>query len=159
MKDDELDALRLWIEYNSIPFTHTNICMEDKMRFETVKIENESINAIYGDIYTIKDNMDDDSPVNTFRFLKPTADKVCDWLNELVGEEAKSFDDKVKEATKYLWDDDEYFYLVVDDMHIIIEVKDTGVGLGDVYDVLPNATIDCMDISSFKMIYFIKENR
>lgn len=135
------------------------IFMEDKMRFETVKIENESLNAIYGDIYTIKDNVDDDSPVNTFRFLKPTADKVCDWLNELVGEEVKPFDDKVKEAIDYLWDDDEYQYFVVDDMHIIIEFKDTSVGLGDVYNVLPDATIDCMDISPFKMVYFIKENR
>ena len=129
------------------------------MRFESVKVENEILDAIYGDVYTIKDNVDSNSPVNTFRLLKPSADVICKWLNNLVDEEAESFDDKVKEAIEYLWDDDECLHFVVDDMHIIMEVKDTSVGLGDVYSVLPDATIDCMDISSFKTIYFIKENR
>lgn len=130
------------------------------MRFESVEVRNEPLNEFFGDaVYTIKDNVDSNSPVRYFRLLKPTADKVCDWLNELVGEEVKPFGDKVKEAIDYLWDDDEYQYFVVDDIHIIIEVKDTGVGLGDVYSVLPDATIDCRDISSFKMIYFIKEDK
>ena len=127
------------------------------MRFESVKIENELLNAVYGDIYTIKDNMDDDSPVNTFRFLKPTADKICDWLNELVGEEAESFEDKVKEAIDYLWDDDEYEYFVIDDIHIIIEVKETNVSIGEIYDILPDASISYKDISWNKAVFFIKE--
>lgn len=135
------------------------IFMEDKMRFETVKIENEKINYVYGDIYTIKDNVDDDSPVNTFRFLKPTADKVCDWLNEFVGGEAESFDDEVKNAIEYLWDDDEYFYFVIDDMHIIMEVKGTSISINDVRDALPNTIISYKDIGWHKAIFFIKEDK
>ena len=129
------------------------------MRFETVKIENESLNAIYGDIYTIKDNVDDDSPVNTFRFLKPTADKVCDWLNGLVDEEAESFDDIVKEAIDYLWDDDEYEYFVVDGMHIVMEVKESFIGINQLRNALPDAIITYKDIGSYKAIFFITEDK
>ena len=159
MRDvDELDALGLWIVSN-MPVIPSNIGVEDKMRFETVKIENEPINYVYGDIYTIKDNVDDDSPVNTFRLLKPSADKVCKWLNGLVGEEAESFEDEVKNAIEYLWDDDEYFYFVIDDMHIIMEVKGTSISINDVRDALPNAIISYKDIGWHKAIFFIKEDK
>ena len=129
------------------------------MRFETVKIENESLNAIYGDIYTIKDNVDDDSPVSTFRLLKSSADNVCKWLNELVGEEAESFDDKVKEAIEYLWDDDEYEYFVVDGMHIVMEVKETFIGVNQFREALPDAIITYKMIGSYKAIFFISEDK
>ena len=159
MRDvDELDALGLWIVSN-MPVIPSNICVEDKMRFETVKIENESLNAIYGDIYTIKDNVDDDSPVNTFRFLKPTADKVCDWLNELVGEEVKPFGDKVKDAMEYLWDDDECLHFVVDGMHIVMEVKETFIGVNQFREALPDAIITYKMIGSYKAIFFIREDK
>lgn len=154
MKDDEYKRYLVYVCWRN------HFCREDKkMRFETVKIENESLNAIYGDIYTIKDNVDDDSPVNTFRFLKPTADKVCDWLNGLVDEEAESFEDKVKEAINYLWDDDEYEYFVIDDMHIIMEVKGTSISINDVRDALPNTIISYKNIGWHKAIFFIKEDK
>ena len=129
------------------------------MRFESVKVENEILDAIYGDVYTIKDNVDSNSPVNTFRLLKPSADVICKWLNNLVGEEAKSFDDKVKEAIEYLWDDDEYQYFVVDGMHIIIEVKETRVGISEIRDILPDAIITYKDIGWYKAIFFIREDK
>ena len=154
MKDDE------YKRYLVYECWRNHFCREDKkMRFETVKIENESLNVIYGDIYTIKDNVDDDSPVNTFRFLKPTADKVCDWLNGLVDEEAESFEDKVKEAINYLWDDDEYEYFVVDGMHIVIEVEETGIGVNQLREALPDAIIIYKDISYYKTIFFIREDK
>ena len=119
------------------------------MRFESVRVENDELGVFFGDVYTIKDNVDSKSPVNSFRLLKPTADKVCDWLNENI-KEFDYFDGEVKAAIKILWNDDEYEYKVVDDVHIITELKETTVSGGDILNILSNARINSVEIGYCK---------
>ena len=96
------------------------------MRFEVEKVENETINAIYGDVYTIKDNFDEKSPINeSFRLLKPSADKICDWLNGNV--KPITVEMEIKSLVKSLWKDDEIVLEKCGAVYSITEIKPTNI--------------------------------
>ena len=136
--------------------------MGSNMRFEIEKIEDEPITLIYGDIYTIKDNMDENSPVNTFRFIKPNAEMVCDWLNENVlvePSEVESFDDRVNKAIKKLWKPHEYELRVFDDLYVVVEIRDTEVCSSDIEEAMPDAIVEYESPTYDKAVYFITEDK
>lgn len=170
--DDELDALRLWFKQYTTPtgrcmiepseveseefiWENEKCTLEDNMRFEIKEVNGEYINTIYPDVWTIKDNYDENSPVDKYRANKKCAEELCEWLNENVKE--LSFDDKVNLAIEKLWDDDE---IVVDDYmgrFVITEIKPTEVTVDDIYELLKEVTVDYHMITRDKAVYKINK--
>lgn len=128
--DDWLKGIRLWCDYGITLYALEPICFipkEKNMRFEIEKVENESINLIYGEVYCVKDNQDSKSPVNDFRMLKPSAERVCKWLNENIKEVELSPVDKLENALKELYEPDEVQLNYHEGLFFIVEIKDTDV--------------------------------
>jgi len=170
--DDELDALSLWFKQHTRPsgrcmiapsvvesedrlWENKKCTLEDNMRFEIKEIKGEYINTIYPDVWTIKDNYDENSPVDKYRANKKSAEELCEWLNENV--EELSFHDKVNLVIEKLWDDDE---IVVDDYtwsFVITEIKPTEVTVEDIYELLKEVTVDYYMITKDKAVYKINK--
>ena len=128
-------------------------------RFEIKKVENETLNVFYGDVYTIKDNLDEDSPVKSFRFLKPTAERICDWLNENV-KKVETPEEKIHKAMDELWCSDAIRMEKVNNIFYLIERKDTCVTYDDIAYVLdiPEDRIDYISLNSSRSVFIIKRS-
>lgn len=153
--DDYLDALRHLFGDN-VEF----VKMEDVMRFKVGKVTGEPINEVYGDVYTIVDSMDEDSPVDGLRMLKPNAEKLCDWLNENIKEKVLSPKDRIDKAVKKLWQDDEVMVEYYGGLFFLIELKSTNVVTRNIADALgiPAHKIGNEPIAFDKSIYRISRS-
>lgn len=172
--DDELDALRYWFKQYTTPtgrcmiapseveseefiWENEKCTLEDNMRFEIKEVNGEYINTIYPDVWTIKDNYDENSPVDKYRANKKCAEELCEWLNENVKE--LSFDDKVNLTIEKLWDDDE---IVVDECMgytAVTEIKETGITSSDILVKLDNCDVETHNICSGKSVFKISEGK
>ena len=106
-------------------------------RFESVKVENETLNDIYGtEIYKIRDNLDEDSPVSNYRALKKSTDELVDWLNENIKEVELTPYEKLENVLSRLYEPDEIHLNYYNEMFFIVEIKDTCVTRQDIANAL-----------------------
>lgn len=152
--DDYLDALRHLFGDN-VEF----VKMEDVMRFKVGMVTGEPINEVFRDVYTIVDSMDEDSPVDGLRMLKPNADKFCDWLNENIKEKVLSPKEKIDKAVEELWQDDEVMVEYYGELFFLIELKGTYVLTSDIAEALgiPDHKVGYEPIAFDKSIYRISK--
>ena len=152
--DDYLDALR-YLFGDNVEF----VKMEDVMRFKVGKVTGESITEVYGDVYTIVDSMDKDSPVSSLRMLKPNAEKFCDWLNENIKEKVLSPEEKIDKVVEELWEDDEVMVEYYNGLFFLIELKGTNVLIRDIAEALgiPDHKVGYEPIAFDKSIYRISK--
>jgi hypothetical protein len=164
--DDYLDTLRYLFEGIYAPYTTPKgrrmmfgvdlNCKGDKMRFEIKLVDDETINEIYGDVYKIKDNVDSDSPVDTFRLLKPSAERLCDWLNKNVNK-VKTPDQKIHNVVDELWDTNEVRISKKGGSYYLIEKEDTSITNDKVARALGIRNVDYMVINPLQSIFIVAE--
>ena len=142
--DDVLDAIRYWCELplsdlfkSWAVLSPPHIGEKEMKRFESVKVENETLNDIYGtEIYKIRDNLDEDSPVSNYRALKKSTDELVDWLNENIKEVELTPYEKLENVLSRLYEPDEIHLNYYNEMFFIVEIKDTCVTRQDIANAL-----------------------